>query len=264
MPANPTYTNYNNLNIFVQPNNSTGDNIAQFDGTVNFGAGASAANVKFDAGRALQFGSTTTTAKMIGAGTTSTPGTTTYNLGSTATNAVALFTHASNTSGDMRVINARLYFGGAGGGGEVIRAYGIVNNVTAATGGTVNGAHITMQVNGASGTVSGAANAIRATFAQGASNNAGGTCAVMQLDSDLDNAATVASSLSYIRFTNTNTKKVPVLFNFDSSIDTTNLYVNAGTSAGSAGDAAHCAAQKVFKCVVDGVAVYIPAFTQNS
>lgn len=32
--ANPTYPSYNNLNIFVQPG-SDGDNIAQFDGTVN-------------------------------------------------------------------------------------------------------------------------------------------------------------------------------------------------------------------------------------
>lgn len=266
MPANPTYTSYNTLNIFRQPVNSTGDNAGQFDGTIVFGAGASAANVKFDAGRAIQFGSNTTTAKMIGAGLTTTPGTTTYNLGSTATNAVALFTHASNTTGDMRVINARLYFGGAGGSGEVLRAYGIVNNVTAATGGTVNGAHITMQVNGASGAVSGAANAIRATFAQGASNNAGGTCSVIQVDSDLDNAATVAATLSYIRFTNSNSKKVPNLIYLDSSIDTTNLYIAAGTSAGSAGNATHCAAQKVLRCydAVNSQYIYIPAFTQNS
>lgn len=45
---------------------------------------------------------------------------------------------------------------------------------------------------------------------------------------------------------------------------TLNYYLDAGTSAGSAGDAAHCAAQKVIRIEVNGVAVYIPAFTQNT
>lgn len=190
-------------------------------------------------------------------GTTTTP----KPLGTTAKSAEQLYFSTTATSGSSRVINARLYFGAAG-DGEAIRAYGIVNNVTAAVGGTVNGLHATLQVNGTSGTVSGAANAIRATFAQGASNVAGGTCAVIQLDSDLDNAATVPATLSYLRCTNSNTKKVDNLFAFD-GISTT-LYASAGTGSGSAGNATHCAAQKVLKCLVDGVAVYIPVFTQNS
>ena len=45
---------------------------------------------------------------------------------------------------------------------------------------------------------------------------------------------------------------------------TLNYYAAAGTSAGSAGDAAHCAAQQVLKVLLNGVAVYIPVFTQNS
>jgi len=210
---------------------------------------------------AMQFGNTTTTGLIIGAGTTSAR----YAMGTTANqNMIGVFAETTATTGDSRVINSRLYFSGVGGSGEVGRFYGIVNNVTAATGGTVNGVHATLQVNGASGAISGAANAIRATFAQGANNVAGGTCAVMQLDSDLDNAATVATSLSYIRFTNTNTKKVGTLFNFDSSIDTTTLYVNSGTSSGSAGDTDNCNAPKVLRCLVNGSAVYIPVFTQNS
>lgn len=37
--SNPTNPSYNNLNIFVQPGEpSNGDNIGQFDGTINFGA----------------------------------------------------------------------------------------------------------------------------------------------------------------------------------------------------------------------------------
>lgn len=182
-------------------------------------------------------------------------------LGTTAKSAEQLFFSTTATSGSSRVINARLYFNAAG-EGEAIRAYGIVNNVTAAVGGTVNGLHATLQVNGASGTISGAANAIRATFAQGASNVAGGTCAVIQLDCDLDTAATVPTTLSYLRCTNSNTKKIDNLLALD-GISTT-LYAAAGTSSGSAGNSTHCAAQKVLKCLVDGVAVYIPVFTQNS
>lgn len=45
---------------------------------------------------------------------------------------------------------------------------------------------------------------------------------------------------------------------------TLNYYLNAGTSAGSAGDAAHCAAQKVIRVTVNGTAAYIPVFTQNT
>lgn len=45
---------------------------------------------------------------------------------------------------------------------------------------------------------------------------------------------------------------------------TLNYYAAAGTSAGSAGDATHCAAQQVIKIEVNGVAAYIPVFTQNT
>lgn len=45
---------------------------------------------------------------------------------------------------------------------------------------------------------------------------------------------------------------------------TLNYYENAGTSAGSAGDATHCAAQKILKIEINGVAAYIPVFTQNT
>jgi len=42
------------------------------------------------------------------------------------------------------------------------------------------------------------------------------------------------------------------------------FYRAAGTSGGSAGDAAHCAAQKVLTCYIEGAAAYIPVFTQNT
>jgi hypothetical protein len=126
-------------------------------------------------------------------------------LGTTAKSAEQLYFSTSATSGSSRVVNARLYFNAAG-EGEALRGYGIVNNATAAVGGTVNGAHITLGVTGASGAVSGAGNAIRATLSLGANTTAGGTLSAIQLDSDFDNAATVPATASCIRVTNTNTK----------------------------------------------------------
>ena len=45
---------------------------------------------------------------------------------------------------------------------------------------------------------------------------------------------------------------------------TLNYYAAAGTSAGSAGNSTHCAAQQVIKISVNGTACYIPIFTQNT
>lgn len=207
----------------------------------------------------LQFGATATAAIKMGAGTSATP----VAMGSTATNLLGFWGETTATTGDSRGMYLRLYFEGAGGSGEAARIFGSVNNVTAATGGTVNGAHVSLSIDGASGTVSGAGNALRATLSQGASNATGGTLSVIQVDSDLDNSATVPATMSYLRFTNSNTKKVPIFMNLD-GVDTSTLYLAAGTSAGSAGDADNCAAQQVLHIKVNGADCYIPVFTQNS
>lgn len=216
--------------------------------------------MEIEDGGVLQFGSTATAALAMGGGTAASP----IAMGSTANkNLVGFWSNSTATTGDTRLAYLRQYFSGAGGSGETARIFATVNNVQAAVGGTVNAIHATTSISGASGSISGAANAIRATFAQGASTNPGGTCAVMQLDSDLDNSSTVAASLAYLRCTNSNTKKVPVFANLD-GVDTVSLYVAAGTSAGSAGNSTHCAAQQVIKILVNGAAAYIPVFTQNS
>ena len=49
------------------------------------------------------------------------------------------------------------------GSGETLRAFTRVTAANAATGGTVNGAHISLSING-SGTISGAGNALRVTL----------------------------------------------------------------------------------------------------
>jgi hypothetical protein len=168
---------------------------------------------------------------------------------------------ATNTTGDVRAIYTRLNFTGAGGSGETLRAFTTVA-AAVATGGTVNGAHISLSVN-SGGSISGAGNAARFTLGAAASVTPGGTLSVIQVDSDIDTSATIPSNLSYLRFTNTNSKKVPILFNLD-GVDTSVLYATAGTASGSAGNSTHCAAQKVLTCYVNGALVYIPIFTQNS
>lgn len=135
-----------------------------------------------------------------------------FPLGTTAgQRAIAGFFETRATSGDTRAADFRLKFSGAGGSGEALRAFGTVNGVTAATGGTVNGAHISLSVNGAAGAVSGAGNALRATLGFGSGVNAGGTLSAIQIDSDFDNGSTVDSNLCAVRLTNSNTKTWPNL-----------------------------------------------------
>lgn len=203
-----------------------------------------------------------TAALLLGAGT-STSGERIQDGGTANKNFLGFWTETTATSGDTRGMYLRLYFSGAGVSGEALRAYGTVNNVTAATGGTVNGAHISLSVTGASGKISGAGNALRATLELGASVDVGGTISVIQADSNLDNASTVPATAAYFHLDNVGSKKLPLLFNILNP-DTTDFYVNAGSGAGSAGKSDGCAAQKVLKISVAGSAAYIPVFTQNS
>lgn len=126
-------------------------------------------------------------------------------LGATAGNAMEYYLNATHTTGDMRGQYLRLYFSGAGGSGEAARIFSTINNVSVATGGTVNGAHISLSATGASAAVSGAANALRVTFGAGANVNTGGTCATVQVDTDFDAAATIPTNFAFLRFTNSGT-----------------------------------------------------------
>lgn len=159
----------------------------------------------------LQFGDTTTAALRMGCGTAASPDST-----STADkNALGFWFESTATSGDSRGLYLRQYFAGAGVSGEAARIFGTVNNVTAATGGTVNGAHISLSVSGASGAVSGAGNGLRVTLGLGDGTNAGGTLSVIQVDTDFDNGATVPATVAGLRFTSSNTKKLNYVFAFD-------------------------------------------------
>lgn len=105
------------------------------------------------------------------------------------------------TTGDSRGEYARMRFTGAG-SGEVIRAFAEVATTNVATGGTVNGAHISMSIN-TSSSVSGAGNALRATLgAAGASRTLSGALAAILADSDIGANNTLPTIHAFIRFTN--------------------------------------------------------------
>lgn len=116
---------------------------------------------------------------------------------------------SSSTTGDNRLIYARQSWSSTG-SGETLRAFSQVTGAGGATGGTINGAHISLSING-SGTISGAGNALRATLG-GTSTNPGGTIAAIQADSDFASGGTWTNA-SFIRFTNSGTGTVANLFN---------------------------------------------------
>ena len=127
----------------------------------------------------------------------------------TAGNVDASYATTSATTGDTRLVYDRLTFTSTG-SGETIRALTQVTGAGGATGGTINGAHISLSING-SGTISGAGNALRATLG-GSSTNPGGTIAAIQADSDFASGGTWTNA-SFIRFTNSGTGTVGNLFN---------------------------------------------------
>mgnify|MGYP001040469363 CR=1 FL=1 len=127
----------------------------------------------------------------------------------TAINVSESYVTTSAATGDTRLSYERLTFTSTG-SGETYRALTRVTGAGAATGGTVNGAHISLSING-SGTISGAGNALRATLG-GTSTNPGGTIAAIQADSDFASGGTWTNA-SFIRFTNSGTGTVANLFN---------------------------------------------------
>lgn len=126
----------------------------------------------------------------------------------TASNVSSSFVTTSATTGDTRLNYSRLEVTSTG-SGETLRALTRVTGAGAATGGTVNGAHISLSING-SGTISGAGNALRVTLG-GSSTNPGGTIAAIQVDSDFATGGTWTNA-SFLRFTNSGTGTVGTLF----------------------------------------------------
>lgn len=203
-----------------------------------------------------------TAAVLHGAGTTSSrvtpPTATTANL-----NFLGYFLETSATTGDTRGMYIRLYFSGAG-SGEALRAYGTVNAANVATGGTVNGAHISLSV-ASGGTVSGAAHALRATLDVAASVTPGGTISVLQVDSNIG-ADAVPGNTAFISFDNVGTAPttngLAYLFQVTNP-NTDSFFVDAGTGTGSAGITSGGVAAKVLKCRVGSTDYWLPLFSSN-
>ena len=82
-----------------------------------------------------------------------------------------------------------------------MRAYAFANAANVATGGTLNGIHASVSV-ASSSSISGAANAIRATFEGAASTSYGGTLSCLLLDTNLGSGATVPNSHAFLAFRN--------------------------------------------------------------
>jgi hypothetical protein len=122
----------------------------------------------------------------------------------TAGNVSSSYATASNTTGDVRLQYQRLTITSTG-SGETGRWLTRVTGADAATGGTVNGGHISLSING-SGTISGAGNALRVTLG-GTSTAPGGTIAALQLDSDFASGGSWGGA-SFIRCTNSGTGEI--------------------------------------------------------
>ena len=164
----------------------------------------------------------------------------------TAGNVSESYVTTSAATGDTRLSYQRLAFTSTG-SGETYRALTQVTGAGAATGGTVNGAHISLSING-SGTISGAGNALRATLG-GTSTNPGGTIAAIQADSNFASGGSWTGA-SFIRFTNSGTGTVANLFNVPTAMITANTQ-GAATNSLKIVDAA-------------GTAYYIMLTTTNS
>lgn len=132
----------------------------------------------------------------------------------TAGNIDSAYATTSATTGDTRLVYDRLTFTSTG-SGETFRALTQVTGAGGATGGTINGAHISLSING-SGTISGAGNALRATLG-GSSTNPGGTIAAIQADSDFASGGTWTNA-SFIRCTNSGTGTIANLFNLPTAM----------------------------------------------
>lgn len=168
----------------------------------------------------------------------------------TAQNVSSSYVTSSAATGDTRLSYMRLAFTSTG-SGETLRAFSVVTGAGAATAGTINGAHISTSIN-TTGTISGAANALRATLG-GSATTPGGTLAVLQLDTDYSSNVTLGAASSFIRVTDsgTQTGEVQNLLNIESG--------PAATVAPTATSVTTVA--KVLKVYIGGTAYYVPAYS---
>jgi hypothetical protein len=152
----------------------------------------------------------------------------------TAQNISSSYATTSATTGDTRLSYNKLTFTSTG-SGETLRAFSVVTGTGAATAGTINGAHISLEIDGASASISGAANALRATLG-GTDATPGGTLAVLQLDTNYSVNASLPTTAAFIRVSDSgaNTGEIPKLLNIESGPAAT-LFTAATSSSTLAG-----------------------------
>ena len=154
----------------------------------------------------------------FGSGTSSSPITVT-----TAQNISSSYGSTSAATGDTRLSYDKLTFTSTG-SGETVRAFSVVTGTGAAAAGTINGAHVSMEIQG--GSISGAANAIRATLG-GTTAAPGGTLAAIQLDTNFGAGVTLPGSAAFIRVTESGTATLSTLMNLPAAM----VAALGGTSA---------------------------------
>ena len=169
----------------------------------------------------------------------------------TAQNINAAYATTSATTGDTRLVYDKLTFTSTG-SGETLRAFSVVTGAGAAAAGTINGAHISAEIN-TPGTISGAANALRATIG-GTSATPGGTLAALQLDTNFASGVTLAASSAFIRVSDSGagTGKVQNLFNIEAGPAATIVSAGAATPSGTI---------KKIAISIGGVTYYVLAAT---
>ena len=172
----------------------------------------------------------------------------------TAGNVSSSYATTSAATGDTRLSYNKLTFTSTG-SGETLRAFSVVTGTGAATAGTINGAHISLEVDGASASISGAANAIRATLG-GSDATPGGTLAVLQLDTNYSVNASLPATASFIRVSDSgaNTGEIPLFANIETG--------PAATIAPTASSVT--TVSKVIKVMVGGTVYYVPAYATFS
>jgi len=170
----------------------------------------------------------------------------------TAGNIDAAYATTSAATGDTRLVYDKLTFTSTG-SGETARFFSVVTGAGAATAGTINGAHISTEIN-TTGTISGAANAIRATLG-GTAATPGGTLAVLQLDTNFGTGVTLGATSAFIRVSDSGeTGEVANLLNIETG--------PAATIAATA--TAVSTVSKAIKVRIGGTSYYIPAYASFS
>ena len=172
----------------------------------------------------------------------------------TAGNISESYVTTSATTGDTRLSYNKLTFTSTG-SGETLRAFSVVTGTGAATAGTINGAHISLEVDGAAASISGAANAIRATLG-GTDATPGGTLAVIQLDTNYTVNATLPATASFIRVSDSGsaTGEIPLFANIE-----TGPAATCAPAASSVGTVS-----KAIKVMIGGTVYYVPAYATFS